>query len=85
MDTVKHICPRCASILEYIDVDDTDRWNPELAQGPNNCLNRLFILGVNKQAVWNTPIRFEPEQSFVDFLIKSAIRIRLRDNNELIK
>ena len=48
-------CPNDASVLDYIDVDYTRCWDTNLSKRFQNCLNCLFILRIQKEAIRNAP------------------------------
>jgi hypothetical protein len=50
--TGQNVGPVRASLFEHVDINDAGGWNSELPQRPKNCMNRLLILCIDKQAVW---------------------------------
>ena len=69
----QEISPVCAAILQDIDINHRGGRNSELPQRPNDGVNRLLILRIDEQTVWNAPVWFKPEQAFIKPITKFGL------------
>ena len=44
----KKVGPVSSPVFKYVDVHYSDSRNPKLAQRANDCLDRLFVLGIDE-------------------------------------
>ena len=83
--SIKQIGPRSTTIFERIHVNNTCSWNAELTQWSDEGMHSLLVLSIDEQTVWDSPLRLEPHEAFIDLLIERSISVRFGYHDEFIE
>src|SRR5207247_9905967 len=85
ISTTKQIGPGSATILDHIHIHHPSRWNAQLPQWPDDGMHGLLVLSIDKQTVWNSPLRLGSEKAFIYLLIERTISVRFCHYDEFIE